>query len=57
MADVIEIYNKFYASCPICGSINWNLIVNGLGHSWDIIEGTECAECGFIMTWVVVENR
>jgi RNA polymerase subunit RPABC4/transcription elongation factor Spt4 len=56
MHNVIKLTDKFYATCPECGSQQFLLPVNGPGTQWDKIVGTECANCEYFMEWIIVEG-
>ena len=48
---------RFYATCPECGGQEWLLPVNGPLAAWDGITGSECAACGYLIEWIVVEEE
>jgi hypothetical protein len=53
--NIVNFYPKdqiFYAKCPGCGSIDWQLRINGI-TVWDSILGSECSDCGFFVDWIL----
>jgi hypothetical protein len=44
------------AQC-MCGGIEFYILVNGYGDSWDKVIGTECVECGYEVKWVKAEKQ
>lgn len=55
MTEVVKLYeDHYYATCPNCGSVNWNIEVNAPGRAWTRIVGTECDDCSYYVAWDVV---
>jgi hypothetical protein len=59
VSKVISLWAEeiFYATCPNCNGREWLLRLNGVGLDWDALTGSECAGCGFIVTWIFVDKE
>ena len=55
MSKIETLYKDFYATCQ-CGSLTFNLRVDDVGDQWRTIIGTICAECGYEIDWIRVNN-
>lgn len=62
-AKVIELYpqdsNIFFATCPECGGVDWNIVVDNVGLGWENILGTQCSDpdCECFIKWVRAYNE
>ena len=47
---------EYVANCPECRSKLWLIRLDSINDDWKNIIGTECADCGFFVDWVLAKK-
>ena len=55
-AKIIEL-NHSSATCPECGSTEWEIVLDKFGRDWTDIQGFICVECEFTIHVGSIEEK